>query len=581
MTNLDAQASYAQALDNAVSDAQSSDVQASDAQASDARKKIVISVEDLSVSIDGRQITHNVSMQLRAGMVSALVGESGSGKSLTALALMGLLDNNARVEGNAALFNASDSNESFINLLSEDAPYEHIRGGMIGMIFQEPSSAFNPVKTIGKQIEEALIYHPEKAGKLSQRERKKRVISQLLEVELSDAERVYRSYPHELSGGQLQRAMIAMALINRPQVLIADEPTTALDITTQRDILRLIRNLSEKLHLAVLIITHDMSVVRALADEMYVMQGGNIVESGEVQHIFANPKHEYTRTLLDSVPKFDMQYASSGDSYESIEEVAKAIAKNISNNIAENISKNISESPESESPVVEVQGVSVKYSHARFSKDSNKFALSDANLRINSGSTLALVGESGAGKTTIAKLISGQIKPNSGLVLLNGENLNRLNSKARRQALSRIGYVFQDSGSALNPRKTIGWSIAEPLLLHTNLDANERLERVEEMLNQVQVPVEFANRFPHELSGGQRQRVGIARALILQPSLLIADEPTSALDVTVQRRVLNLLHDLQQKYRYACLFITHDVGVVQEVASEVAIIRNGSIQYIS
>lgn len=545
------------------------DAQALDNKDLDARKRIVISVEDLSVSIDGRQITRNVSMRLRDGMVSALVGESGSGKSLTALALMGLLDNNARVEGNAALLNASDANESFINLLSEDASYEHIRGGMIGMIFQEPSSAFNPVKTIGKQIEEALIYHPEKAGKLSQRERKKRVISQLLEVELSDAERVYRSYPHELSGGQLQRAMIAMALINRPQVLIADEPTTALDITTQRDILRLIRNLSEKLQLAVLIITHDMSVVRALADEMYVMQGGNIVEFGEVQHIFANPKHEYTRTLLDSVPKFDMQYASSGDSYESIEEVAKVIAKNIS------------ESPGSESPVVEVQGVSVKYSHARFSKDSNKLALANANLRINSGSTLALVGESGAGKTTIAKLISGQIKPNSGLVLLNGENLNRLNNKARRQALSRIGYVFQDSGSALNPRKTIGWSIAEPLLLHTNLDANERLERVEEMLNQVQLPVEFASRFPHELSGGQRQRVGIARALILQPSLLIVDEPTSALDVTVQRCVLNLLHDLQQKYRYACLFITHDVGVVQEVASEVAIIRNGSVQYIS
>lgn len=549
------------------------DAQALDNKDLDARKRIVISVEDLSVSIDGRQITRNVSMRLRAGMVSALVGESGSGKSLTALALMGLLDNNARVEGNAALLNASDANESFINLLSEDASYEHIRGGMIGMIFQEPSSAFNPVKTIGKQIEEALIYHPEKAGKLSQRERKKRVISQLLEVELSDAERVYRSYPHELSGGQLQRAMIAMALINRPQVLIADEPTTALDITTQRDILRLIRNLSEKLQLAVLIITHDMSVVRALADEMYVMQGGNVVESGEVQHIFANPKHEYTRTLLDSVPKFDMQYASSGDSYESIEEVAKAIAKNIA--------KNISESPGSESPVVEVQGVSVKYSHARFSKNSNKLALANANLRINSGSTLALVGESGAGKTTIAKLISGQIKPNSGLVLLNGENLNRLNNKARRQALSRIGYVFQDSGSALNPRKTIGWSIAEPLLLHTNLDDNERLERVEEMLNQVQLPVEFASRFPHELSGGQRQRVGIARALILQPSLLIVDEPTSALDVTVQRCVLNLLHDLQQKYRYACLFITHDVGVVQEVASEVAIIRNGSVQYIS
>lgn len=537
-----------------------------------AKEEVVISVDGMSISIGGRQITRDVSLRMSAGEVSALVGESGSGKSLTALALMGLLSDSAKVEG-SALLNVTYANESAIDLLSENAPYERIRGGMIGMIFQEPSSAFNPVKTIGKQIEESLIYHPEKAGKLSQRERKKRVISQLLEVELSDAERVYRSYAHELSGGQLQRAMIAMALINRPQVLIADELTTALDITTQRDILRLIRNLSEKLHLAVLIITHDMSVVRALADEMYVMQGGNIVESGEVQHIFANPKREYTRTLLDSVPKFDMQYASSGDSYESIEEVAKAIAKNIA--------KNISESPGSKSPVVEVQGVSVQYSHARFSKDSNKLALANANLRINSGSTLALVGESGAGKTTIAKLISGQIKPNSGLVLLNGENLNRLNSKARCQALSRIGYVFQDSGSALNPRKTIGWSIAEPLLLHTNLDANERLERVEEMLNQVQVPVEFASRFPHELSGGQRQRVGIARALILQPSLLIADEPTSALDVTVQRCVLNLLHDLQQKYRYACLFITHDIGVVQEVASEVAIIRNGSIQYIS
>lgn len=537
-----------------------------------AKEEVVISVDGMSISIGGRQITRDVSLRMSAGEVSALVGESGSGKSLTALALMGLLSDSAKVEG-SALLNATYANESAIDLLSENAPYDLIRGGMIGMIFQEPSSAFNPVKTIGKQIEEALIYHPEKAGKLSQRECKKRVISQLLEVELSDAERVYRSYAHELSGGQLQRAMIAMALINRPQVLIADEPTTALDITTQRDILRLIRNLSEKLHLAVLIITHDMSVVRALADEMYVMQGGNIVESGKVQHIFANPKHEYTRTLLESVPKFDMQYAQNGDSYESIEEVAKAIAKNIA--------KNISESPGSKSPVVEVQGVSVKYSHARFSKDSNKLALANANLRINSGSTLALVGESGAGKTTIAKVISGQIKPNSGTVLLNGVDINRLHGKSRRSTMRSIGYIFQDSGSALNPRKTVGWSIAEPLLLHTQLDASEREERVKKMLEQVQVPTDLAKRFPHELSGGQRQRVGIARALILQPSLLIADEPTSALDVTVQRCVLNLLHDLQQKYRYACLFITHDVGVVQEVASEVAIIRNGSIQYIS
>lgn len=557
----------------------------------DLKEKVVISVDGMSISIGGRQITRDISLRMSAGEVSALVGESGSGKSLTALALMGLLSDSAKVEG-SALLNATYANESAIDLLSENAPYERIRGGMIGMIFQEPSSAFNPVKTIGKQIEEALIYHPEKAGKLSARERKKRVIAQLLEVELSDADRVYRSYAHELSGGQLQRAMIAMALINRPQVLIADEPTTALDITTQRDILRLIRELSGKLQLAVLIITHDMSVVRALASEVYVMQGGNIVESGKVQHIFADPQHEYTRTLLESVPKFDMQYAQNGDSYESMEEAAEQIVKNISQNISQNISANSANidnvasvkssaaEPSVAEPSVEIRDVSVRYSHARFSKLANKFALNNANLRINAGSTLALVGESGAGKTTIAKVISGQIKPNSGKVLLNGVDINRLHGKSRLNAMRSIGYVFQDSGSALNPRKTVGWSIAEPLLLHTQLDASERKECVKKILEQVQVPTDFAKRFPHELSGGQRQRVGIARALILQPSLLIADEPTSALDVTVQRRVLNLLRDLQQKYNYACLFITHDLGVVQEIADEVAVIRGGSVRYV-
>ncbi len=553
----------------------------------DLKEKVVISVDGMSISIGGRQITRDISLRMSAGEVSALVGESGSGKSLTALALMGLLSDSAKVEG-SALLNATYANESAIDLLSENAPYERIRGGMIGMIFQEPSSAFNPVKTIGKQIEEALIYHPEKAGKLSARERKKRVIAQLLEVELSDADRVYRSYAHELSGGQLQRAMIAMALINRPQVLIADEPTTALDITMQRDILRLIRELSEKLQLAVLIITHDMSVVRALASDVYVMQGGNIVESGKVQHIFADLQHEYTRTLLESVPKFDMQYAQNGDSYESMEEAAEQIVKNISQNISANSAnidnvasvKSSAAEPSVAEPSVEIRDVSVRYSHARFSKLANKFALNNANLRINAGSTLALVGESGAGKTTIAKVISGQIKPNSGAVLLNGVDINRLHGKSRRSTMRSIGYVFQDSGSALNPRKTVGWSIAEPLLLHTQLDASERKECVKKILEQVQVPTDFAKRFPHELSGGQRQRVGIARALILQPSLLIADEPTSALDVTVQRRVLNLLRDLQQKYNYACLFITHDLGVVQEIADEVAVIRGGSVRYV-
>ena len=510
------------------------------------RENPVLSVSNLSIAIGKNQITHNVYLNLYAGKISALVGESGSGKSLTSLALMGLLPGDFSVSGKAVI--NTSANDS-LDLLSNNAPYSYIRSGLISMVFQEPSTAFNPVMRLGKQIEEALKYHPEKFGKMSARARKSRVLDSLSEVGLKDVNRVYRSYPHELSGGQLQRAMIAMAIINRPSLLIADEPTTALDVTTQRKILQLLRDLAKKHNIAVLIITHNMSVVKAVANTVYVMNSGSIVESGLVKDVFSNPKNSYTRSLLDSIVDFDI------------------------NNLA-------SESTSSDACdfCVNIQNVSAKYAKSSKIFNPSKYAISDLNLNILRGKTHALVGESGAGKTTIAKLISGQLNPESGSISIEGLNLySDCKTRANRKILSNIGFIFQDSGSALNPLKTVGWSIAEPLIVNKSLSEEERKKRVELVLNQVHLPLSLINRFPHELSGGQKQRVGIARALINRPSLIIADEPTSALDANHCLKILNLLSSLQKQYNFSCLFITHDLALVSRIASQVSVIKGGRI----
>lgn len=510
------------------------------------RENPVLSVSNLSIAIGKNQITHNVYLNLYAGKISALVGESGSGKSLTSLALMGLLPGDFSVSGKAVI--NTSANDS-LDLLSNNAPYSYIRSGLISMVFQEPSTAFNPVMRIGKQIEESLKYHPEKFGKTSARAKKSRVLDSLSEVGLKDVNRVYRSYPHELSGGQLQRAMIAMAIINRPSLLIADEPTTALDVTTQRKILQLLRDLAKKHNIAVLIITHNMSVVKAVANTVYVMNSGSIVESGLVKDVFSNPKNSYTCSLLDSIVDFDISN----------------LASELTNSEAGDFCVNI-------------QNVSAKYAKSSKIFNSSKYAISDLNLNILRGKTHALVGESGAGKTTIAKLISGQLKPESGSISIEGLNLySDCKKRANRKILSNIGFIFQDSGSALNPLKTVGWSIAEPLIVNKSLSEEERKKRVELVLNQVHLPLSLINRFPHELSGGQKQRVGIARALINRPSLIIADEPTSALDATHCLKILNLLSSLQKQYNFSCLFITHDLALVSRIASQVSVIKGGRI----
>lgn len=513
--------------------------------ATDSTREPLLTVSHVSIGFDGTPVTHDVHFSLFPGTITALVGESGSGKSVSAMALAHLDPSQAEVSGQAFL----DSNTT-LNILDntlDQASLQKLRGGQIGVVFQEPMTAFNPLMTLGKQVEESLIYHQ---PKLSKQERKEAVLHAFEAVRLPQPERIFTAHPHELSGGQLQRVMIAMAIINNPSIIIADEPTTALDVTTQKAILQLLESLARERHLAILIITHDMGVVWEAAQYVYVMQKGEIVEEGSTRQIFTAPTHPYTRMLLDAVPKLTVDSESEA-----------------------------SPTADSQAPaLVQLEHVSLSYSHRAHAK----LALHDISLRIGAGETLALVGESGAGKTTIGKVISGQLTPQQGTVLIGGDNLAGLKGKKLRQARSSIGFVFQNSSSALVPTKTIGWSIAEPLLVEeslggTKLSSQQKRERVEELMKHVGLDPALASRFPYQLSGGQRQRVGIARAIALRPKLLIADEPTSSLDVTVQKRVLDLLRTLQQEYGYACLFITHDLGIVQEVAHNLAVIKSGEI----
>lgn len=541
--------------------------------ATDSTREPLLTVSHVSIGFDGTPVTHDVHFSLFPGTITALVGESGSGKSVSAMALAHLDPSQAEVSGQAFL-----NGNMALNILDntlDQASLQKLRGGQIGVVFQEPMTAFNPLMTLGKQVEESLIYHQ---PQLSKQERKEAVLHAFEAVRLPQPERIFTAHPHELSGGQLQRVMIAMAIINNPSIIIADEPTTALDVTTQKAILQLLESLARERHLAILIITHDMGVVWEAAQYVYVMQKGEIVEEGSTRQIFTAPTHPYTRMLLDAVPKLTV--GSESDTAASASSSADATdAATSATDATAATDPAVDPTANSPSPaLVQLEHVSLSYSHRAHAK----LALHDISLRIGAGETLALVGESGAGKTTIGKVISGQLTPQQGTVLIGGDNLAGLKGKKLRQARSSIGFVFQNSSSALVPTKTIGWSIAEPLLVEeslggTKLSSQQRRERVEELMKHVGLDPALASRFPYQLSGGQRQRVGIARAIALRPKLLIADEPTSSLDVTVQKRVLDLLRTLQQEYGYACLFITHDLGIVQEVAHNLAVIKSGEI----
>ncbi|MEL0261319.1 MAG: ABC transporter ATP-binding protein, partial [Aquiluna sp.] len=500
--------------------------------------KPIIEARELSVDfwVDGEWVmaASGVNFEVKPGDVLAIVGESGSGKSTSAMSLLGLLPVNGRASGSVKL-----QGEELIG--ADKKRLREIRGQEIAVIFQEPMTALNPVYTVGFQIVEALQVHYKSMTKA---QGKKRALELLKMVELPDPEKAFNSYPHELSGGQRQRAMIAQSISCDPQLLIADEPTTALDVTVQAEILNLMRDLNKRLNSAVILITHDMGVVAELSDYMIVMKDGVVVETGTTWDVFKTPKHEYTQALLAAVPKLG---ASS----------AKPAAE-----------KRTGE------PVLSMSGVNIEY--PKRGKVPAFLAVKDANLEIYPGEVLGLVGESGSGKTTIGRAVVGLLPIKSGEVKVSGKSMLGVSKQDLMAIRRQIGIVFQDPGSSLNPRWPIGQSIAEPLLL-AGWDSKDRTNRVSELLDLVELPRTYRNRYPHELSGGQRQRVGIARALALSPKLLVADEPTSALDVSVQARVLDLLMEIQKEQQFATLFISHDLAVVDLLSDRIAVMRLGEI----
>ena len=497
----------------------------------------VLQVRNFTVEfwVDGSWYPAAVDMNfdVQAGKTLAIVGESGSGKSTTAMGIMDLLASNARMSGSVKV-----KGSEMIGVAKSQL--RKFRGREVAYIFQEPMTALNPVYTIGFQIVETLRTHFDMGPKAA----KARAIELITLVEIPNPELSFDKYPHQLSGGQRQRAMIAQSLACDPALLIADEPTTALDVTVQAEVLDLMRGLRTKLNSAILLITHDMGVVADMADEILVMKDGLTVEHGSSDQIFNKPTHSYTQSLLKSVPKLG-----------TVKQRAAIDNK--------------------KQPVIKLTDVTIAY--PKRGRIPEFVAVKDFNLEIFPGEIVGLVGESGSGKTTVGRAAIGLIPIKSGKLEIVGKDISKATQKELFPIRRHTGIVFQDPASSLNPRLPIGESIGEPILLAGLAKGAELNHRVEELLQQVELPRSYRNRFPHELSGGQRQRVGIARALALTPDLLIADEPTSALDVSVQARFLELLLELQDKLKFACLFISHDLAVVDILAHRIAVMQDGRL----
>jgi len=533
--------------------------------------------------------SQQINLDLIKGQVLALVGESGSGKSVTAMGALGLLSANALVSGSAVL-DCCRQNQELVGAAREIL--DQVRGEHVGVIFQEPTTALDPLFTIGDQIAEAIAIHGEGKGKRTTARQRRAVRTQVLNAlsraglggDQRETERIADSYPHQLSGGQLQRACIALATANNPSVLIADEPTTALDVTVQAEILDLLRQLASE-GVAVLLITHDMGVVADVADAVAVMRHGRIIERGDVRTIFASPSHDYTRQLLAAVPRLNSLRGGAGSGADTGADVsgvgvaavsgaglAKVAAVNSDDAASEGdgVASRVGDSTQ---PLVHIENLDVVYRNGR----RQVHAVRGVSFDIARGQVLGLVGESGSGKSTIAGTLTGLVPIHSGSVQVDGLEVAGASGRKLRGVRSQTGIVFQNPASSLNPRRSVGASIGQPLQLHTNLTNAQRHQRVNELLEAVRLPASMAQRYPHEMSGGQRQRVAIARALALQPQLLIADEPTSALDVSVQAVVLELLASLQHELGFACLFVSHDLAVVEQVASQVVVLRQGQV----
>ena len=496
--------------------------------------QVVLSVEDVTVDTrpkGQKPIVRNISFDVKEGETVCIVGESGSGKSVTSMAVMGLLPKDAlQVTGGRIMLDGEDI------LKVTPARMRELRAASVAMVFQEPMTALNPVKTVGDQIDEVLRLHT----KDSPAERRKKVLSMLDRVHLPDIERVYKSYPHELSGGQLQLIVIAMALILRPRLLLADEPTTALDVTTQKQILYLIKELQEQEKTAVVFVTHDFGVVSEIADRIVVMNRGDLVETGTRDEILTAPKKDYTRMLVSSVPSLIPR--------------REPIA--------------------AQPKVLDVISLQKRYGKKGLLSDNTVLAAQDINFTVHKGEITGIIGESGSGKSTVARCVMRLTDPTEGSVVVNGRDIVPMNNL--RDVRKQVQYIFQDPYRSLNPRRTIGQSLMEGLINY-GMDEAEAKKRVGETLELVNMPASVMNRYPHQFSGGQRQRVAIARAVVMKPDLLIADEAVSALDVTVQAQVLKLLEDIRDNTGVSILFITHDLRVAAQICNTVVVMQKGKI----
>jgi peptide/nickel transport system ATP-binding protein len=526
----------------------------------------VLSISDLHISFsteDGRvDAVKGIGFDVSPGEIVAVVGESGSGKSVTSMSVLGLLPKTSKINGDLRL---EDRELSGLR----DKDLRRIRGNDIAMIFQEPMSALNPVYTVGWQIREALRTHQDLAKSAADA----RAIELLEMVGIPNPPERFHQYPHQLSGGLRQRVVIAMAIACDPKVIIADEPTTALDVTVQAEILGLLRKLRDTLNTAIVLITHDMGVVADLADRVVVMYQGEIVEQAPVAELFASPREEYTRRLLAAVPVLGQR----PENRRLLDDEALNVSSTEAAKIAEEIKLTDAELEaqiEEAAPALEITNLVLEFPGRRGRKNR---AVDDVSLSINKGEILGLVGESGSGKSTVGRCATRLLRPTEGVVKIAGRDITTMSNKDLRPLRRYFAIVFQDPASTLDPKMTIGDSIAEPMVLHNVFSGKALSERVVSLLDKVELGGHYRNRYPHELSGGQRQRVSIARALALDPALLIADEPTSALDVSVQARVLDLFLDLQQSLQFACLFISHDLAVVDLLADRVAVMQHGKL----
>ena len=530
---------------------------------------------------------NGISFTLNKGETIGIVGESGSGKSVTSLSAMRLIPSPpGEISGGEIIFHKDDGESVDLLKISEEEIRKH-RGNDIAMIFQEPMTSLNPVFTCGNQVVEAIMLHQN----MNKHEAKDLTIKLFEEVQLPDPERIFSTYPHQISGGQKQRVMIAMAMSCQPSALIADEPTTALDVTVQKTILQLMQKLQTERDMGILFITHDLGVIAELADKVVVMYKGNIVEQGNVWDIFSNPQHPYTKGLLACRPPLDKRYKflPTVSDFMKEDEDGKMIENNIT---VEEFTKDLT-IPNSErelkqkelfakEPILKIKNLKTYFPirNGFFGGISSHVkAVDNVNFDVYPGETLGLVGESGCGKTTIGRTIIRLEEPTEGEMIYKGKDIAKMDAKELREFRKEVQIIFQDPYSSLNPRMTIGNAIMEPMQVHGILENDEqRKKRVEELLARVNLDPSHFYRYPHEFSGGQRQRIGIARALAVNPKFIICDESVSALDVSVQAQVLNLLNELKEEFGLTYIFISHDLSVVKYMSDRMLVMQDGKIE---